>query len=155
MNISSQPINWTDEAKSYERIVNYVSVKNNPQKGDMVVCPGGIGIYYYLSVCPYHLETGGKPNFPPIAYVLLLLPITKKYENKLAQHWLSGCDTIVGTSDINFNNQFGLSDLIINQDIAKIDNETFILEPETEVVLQGIYSSFTSKPRRFWIHQKN
>jgi hypothetical protein len=155
MNISNQPVNWTDEAKQYERMVSYVTSKRQPQKGDMVHCPGGIGIYNSLSICPYHLATGKKPNFPPIAYVLLLLPTTKKYENKLAQHWLSGCDTIIGTSDINFNNQFGLSNLIINQDIAKIDNETFILEPEKEVTLTGLYGQpFTMKPHRYWIHQK-
>lgn len=155
MNIHKQPVNWTDSHKNYERMVSYVTSKRQPQKGDMVHCPGGIGIYNSFSICPYHLSTGKKPNFPPIAYVLLLLPYTKENENKLAQHWLSGCDTIVGTSDIDFNNQFGLSDLIIDQDIAKIDNETFCLEPEKEVTLTGLYGqSWSSKPQRFWIHQK-
>jgi hypothetical protein len=121
----------------------------------MVVCPGGIGIYNSLSICPYHLATGGKPNFQPIAYVLLLLPYQKRFENRLAQHWLEYCQPIIGTSDINFNKEFALSDLIIDQSFAKIENETFVLEPETEVVLQGIYSSFNIKPHRFWIHQKN
>ena len=154
MKISLQPINWMDEANCYANKVNYVSIKRPPQKGDMVACPGGIGIYTNFSICPYHLSTGNKPNFPTIAHVLLLLPYNKRYENKLASHLLEYCQPIIGTTDVNFNREFGLSDLIIDQSIAKIEDETFILETETEVELQGIYISFNMKPYRNWIHQK-